>query len=181
MKSIENATSQNPLIQDMASPYVAAAGRNMLYFIDIRFDMETARHIKDQIERATVTRMDEYISIDEILATAKVVNAKTGMTTFVFDPPYARVLFARGINRQNPELKLPEHEIAGPWLISYDLGVKSTQQCYNSSNDEGMRSCCSRAVDTPREDGETDADYYQRMDKLHWQKTVAPAESDIIN
>ncbi|KAM3510125.1 hypothetical protein MY11210_006042 [Beauveria gryllotalpidicola] len=30
--------------------YVAAAGRNRLYFIDTRFDAETAAHIKEQTE-----------------------------------------------------------------------------------------------------------------------------------
>ncbi|KGO47909.1 hypothetical protein PEXP_037960 [Penicillium expansum] len=104
------------------TPYVAAAGQDKLYFIDTRFDTETAKHIKEQIEKAAVTSMEEYIAIDEISATAEVKNSVTGETTFVFDPPYARVLFAKGMNRHNPELKLPEHEPAGDWLVTYDLG-----------------------------------------------------------
>jgi hypothetical protein len=89
------------------TPYVAAAGQDKLYFIDTRFDTETAKHIKEQIEKATVTNMEEYIAIDEISATAELKNSVTGETTFVFDPPYARVLFAKGINRHNPALNLP--------------------------------------------------------------------------
>ncbi|KAF7556643.1 hypothetical protein G7Z17_g1286 [Cylindrodendrum hubeiense] len=104
------------------TPYVAAAGQNHLYFIDTRFDPETAQHVKEQIERASVPGgPDEVINIDEISATAEVKNTLTGETVFVFDPPYARVLFARGINKRNPKLKLPEHEPAGDWLVTYDI------------------------------------------------------------
>jgi hypothetical protein len=104
------------------TPYVAAAGSDKLYFMDTRLNAETAGHIKEQIERALVPKRDEYISIDEFAATAQVKNAMTGETTFVFNPAYARVLFAKGINRKNPKLKLPEHEPAGDWLVTYDLG-----------------------------------------------------------
>ncbi|OOF98423.1 hypothetical protein ASPCADRAFT_205659 [Aspergillus carbonarius ITEM 5010] len=103
------------------TPYVAAAGPNKLYFLDTRFDTQTAKHLKEQIEKATVPNPDEYIAIDEVSATAELKNAVTGETTFVFDPSYARVLFAKGINRKNPETKLPEHEPAGDWLVTYDL------------------------------------------------------------
>ncbi|GAB1191832.1 hypothetical protein APSETT444_001015 [Aspergillus pseudonomiae] len=96
------------------TPYVAAAGPDKLYFIDTRFDPETANHIKTQIEKATVPNPEDYVAIDEILATAEIKNSVTGETTFVFDPLYARVL-------HNPELKLPEHEPAGDWLVTYDL------------------------------------------------------------
>ncbi|PYI02287.1 hypothetical protein BO78DRAFT_472696 [Aspergillus sclerotiicarbonarius CBS 121057] len=78
------------------TPYVAAAGPNNLYFLDTRFDTETAKHMKKQIEKATVPNADEYIAINEVSATAELKNSVTGETTFVFDPPYARVLFARG-------------------------------------------------------------------------------------
>ncbi|PYH79040.1 hypothetical protein BO82DRAFT_376759 [Aspergillus uvarum CBS 121591] len=103
------------------TPYVAAVGPSALYFIDTRFDPKTAQHIKLQIEKASVPHPDEYIAIDEIEATAEVKNRVTGETTFVFDPAYARVLFARGMNRHNPDLKLPEHELAGDWLVTYNL------------------------------------------------------------
>ncbi|PYI34506.1 hypothetical protein BP00DRAFT_423016 [Aspergillus indologenus CBS 114.80] len=103
------------------TPYVAAAGPSALYFIDTRFDPEMAQHIKLQIEKASVPQLDEYIAIDEIEATAEVKNRVTGETTFVFDPRYARVLFARGMNRHNPDLKLPEPEPAGDWLVTYNL------------------------------------------------------------
>ena len=103
------------------TPYVAAAGPNKLYFIDTRFDVETAKHVKEQIEKATIPKPEEYIAIDEISATAELKNSVTSETTFVFDPPYARVMFAKGINRHNPELKLPEPEPAGDWLVTYDL------------------------------------------------------------
>ncbi|KAJ5651162.1 uncharacterized protein N7484_004885 [Penicillium longicatenatum] len=162
-------------------------------------------HIKNQIERATIPIPDEYTAIDEITATAEKRNRKTGETTFVFDPPYARVLFAKGINKRNTELKLPEHEPAGDWLVSYDLDkvsgnnltnrvtkrvVCSNFGCYTDAhcrvpsamnrvdnecdagrNVNAIGSCirlCTKAVDTPKEDGETDASYYERMDKLHW-------------
>lgn len=103
------------------TPYVAAAGPNKLYFIDTRFDAETAKHVKEQIEKATIPKPEEYIAIDEISATAELKNSVTGETTFVFDPLYARVMFAKGMNRHNPELKLPEHEPAGDWLVTYGL------------------------------------------------------------
>ncbi|KAH6999720.1 hypothetical protein EDB80DRAFT_725218 [Ilyonectria destructans] len=109
------------------TPYVAVAGRDQLYFIDTRFDPETAKHVKEQIERASVAGDDEFISIDEISATAEIKNYKTGETTFVFDPLYARVLFAKGMNKHNTELKLPEHEPAGDWLVTYDLDTISTK------------------------------------------------------
>ncbi|WYZ36252.1 hypothetical protein EsH8_XII_000002 [Colletotrichum jinshuiense] len=109
-----------PQIVAPDTPYVAAAGRNSLYFIDTRYDPETAQHIKEQIERATITGPDDVIKIDEITATAEVRNGLTNETLFVFDPPYARVLFAKGINKRNPELKLPEHEPAGDWLVTYN-------------------------------------------------------------
>ncbi|KAK1622816.1 hypothetical protein BDP81DRAFT_440886 [Colletotrichum phormii] len=110
------------------TPYVAAAGKNSLYFIDTRFDPDVAKHIKAQIKRATTAgEPEEFISIDEIEATAEVRNRATGGTVFVFDPVYARVLFAKGINRRNPEIKLPEHEIAGAWLVTYDDGRLTTK------------------------------------------------------
>ncbi|KAH7116483.1 hypothetical protein B0J13DRAFT_653357 [Dactylonectria estremocensis] len=174
------------------TPYVAAAGANQLYFIDTR---------------ATVPgEPDEVISIDEISATAEVRNTLTNETVFVFDPPYARVLFAAGINRLNPKLKLPEHKPAGHWLVTYDIGTSLTTRqpracsdygcrdashCEDQTNgncnlchryriddwcDRGMtnaigvcRPLCNKAVDTPKDHGETDASYYQRMEKLHWK------------
>ncbi|TDZ31623.1 putative 1-alkyl-2-acetylglycerophosphocholine esterase [Colletotrichum spinosum] len=106
-----------PQIVAPDTPYVAATGKKSLYFIDTRFDPDTAKHIKEQIERATTSGgPDQRISIDELSATAQVENAATGETVFVFDPLYARVFFARGINKRNPALKLPEHELAGDWL-----------------------------------------------------------------
>lgn len=102
------------------TPYVAAAGINILYFIDTRFDKDTAQHIKNQIEKAFIPIPDGYTAIDEITATAERKNGN-GETTFVFDPLYARVMFARGINKRNPEIKLPEYELAGDWLVAYDL------------------------------------------------------------
>ncbi|KAJ5889314.1 ankyrin repeat-containing protein [Penicillium tannophilum] len=103
------------------TPFVAATGLNSLYFIDTRLDHDTAQHIKNQIERATIPIPDEYTAIDEIAATAERKNRKTGETTFVFDPVFARVMFARGINKRNPEIKLPEYGPAGDWLVAYDL------------------------------------------------------------
>ncbi|KAH7141121.1 hypothetical protein EDB81DRAFT_692775 [Dactylonectria macrodidyma] len=187
------------------TPYVAAAGQNQLYFIDTRFDPETAKHVKEQIERASVPGgPNEVMNIDEISATAEVKNTLTGETIFIFDPPYARVLFAKGINKRNPELKLPEHEPAGDWLVTYDLGDILTKRrlsgsdygshsngdCIHQTNcncrlchhyravdqcdaplTNDINTChplCHKAVDTPKKDGETDASYYQQMDKLHW-------------
>ncbi|KAJ3495020.1 hypothetical protein NLG97_g3693 [Lecanicillium saksenae] len=148
----------------------------------------------------------EIIHIDEVAATAKCWNIATGNTTFVFDPPYARVIFAAGINRHNPDLKLPEHEPAGFWEVSYDVGSTLNARawfcsdfgCYGPSDclqqtngncdlcheyrvdnecDHGLHNAigicshgiCRKAVDTPKLPGESDAVYYQRMDKLHWQ------------
>ncbi|KAL7974437.1 hypothetical protein HDV63DRAFT_363125 [Trichoderma sp. SZMC 28014] len=120
-------TEFGPQIVAPDTPYVAASSQNSLYFIDTRHDSETAQHIKNQIERAMVARPDEYISIDEIAATAEVKNFN-GETVFTFDPPYARVLFAEGMNRHNPSLKLPEHEPAGDWETTYGLNSLLTKR-----------------------------------------------------
>lgn len=53
------------------SPYIAAAGINKLYFIDKRFDEETAFHIKQQIEHASIPRSGEYIKSNEFEAQPK--------------------------------------------------------------------------------------------------------------
>ncbi|PYH46995.1 uncharacterized protein BP01DRAFT_414881 [Aspergillus saccharolyticus JOP 1030-1] len=103
------------------NPYVAAAGPDKLYFLDTRLNPETAQHIKEQIEKATEPHQDGYIAIDEIAATAKISNKVTKETIFEFDPNYARMLFAWGMNRHNPDFKLPEHEPACDWLVTYDL------------------------------------------------------------
>lgn len=195
------------------SPYVAVAGQKQLYFIDTRHHPDTAAHIKNQIEKASVTEDDEHIFIDEIEVTAEVRNGITGETTFVFDPPYARVIFASVFNRANPSLKLPVHGPPGDWRVDYepqgslekrvtsclDYGCYSRSDCLvQSSNNCGLchtsrvdnycivgqsnaigicHPLCDRKVDTPRMDGETDADYYQRMDKLHWGgETISDAE-----
>ena len=186
------------------TPYIAASGPDRLYFIDTRHTPKTAQHIKTQIERAMVGHPEEYISLDEFAATAEVKNSTSGETIFVFDPPYARVLFARGMNRHNPSLKLPEHQPAGDWEVTYaldnilmnrantcsDHGCYSIGDCrrittlyctichhYRVDNEcdagqvNSLGGCirvCSIAADAAREDGETDASYYQRMDKLHW-------------
>jgi hypothetical protein len=68
------------------TPYVTAAGPDKLYFIDTRFDTETAKHVKEQIEKATVHNPEKYIAIDEDLATAELKKSVTGETTFVFEP-----------------------------------------------------------------------------------------------
>ncbi|KAG9257631.1 uncharacterized protein F5Z01DRAFT_646558 [Emericellopsis atlantica] len=187
------------------SPYVAVAGQKQLYFLDTRHHPDTAAHIKNQIEKASVTKDDELIFIDEIEVTAEVRNGITGETTFVFDPPYARVIFAATFNRANPDLKLPVHGPPGDWRVEYEpqdsleKGATSCLHygCHTSSDDlvqsnsrvdnyctvgqSNARGICSplcgRKVDTPRMDGETDADYYQRMDKLHWgDETISDAE-----
>ncbi|KAK2023780.1 hypothetical protein LX32DRAFT_667144 [Colletotrichum zoysiae] len=116
-----------PQIVAPDTPYVAAVGQNRLYFLDTRFDPETAKHIKEQIERATIVGPYDVIKIDEIAATAEVRNVQTNDTLFVFDPIYARVLFAKGINRRNPALQLPEHEPSGDWLVTYDASHPLTK------------------------------------------------------
>jgi hypothetical protein len=118
-------TEYGPQVVEPDTGYVAASAPDKLYFIDTRQDPETAAHIKEQIDRAAVPRsMDEYTSIDEISGTAEIRNSKTGETIFVFDPAYARVLFARGINKRNPRIKLPEHPPAGDWEVTYDLAKR---------------------------------------------------------
>lgn len=121
-------TKWGPQIIAPDTPYVAAAGQNILYFIDTRIDAETALHMKRQLESAFVSRAEEHIRINEFTATAERVNADTGETTFTFDPLYARVLFAKGINRHNPEIKLPEYELRGDWLVTYDLDTILTKE-----------------------------------------------------
>ncbi|KAJ5817964.1 hypothetical protein N7447_007972 [Penicillium robsamsonii] len=114
-------TEFGPQVVAPDTPYVAAAGPDKLHFIDTRFDTETAKRMKEHIEKATVPEPNEYIAIDEILATAEVKPRVAGETTFVLDLAHARMLFAKGMNRHNPELKLPEFESAGDWLMTYDL------------------------------------------------------------
>lgn len=142
------------------TPYVAAAGKNHLYFLDTRFDPETAGHIKEQIERAMVPKPDEYFFIDEIAVTAELKNGVTNETTFVFDPPYARVLFASGINMRNPSLKLPEHEPAADWLRTYDLESVTAAVASLASTKEKRRSCsdysCSSSADCERQTAAND-------------------------
>ncbi|KAL7903133.1 hypothetical protein HDV63DRAFT_363124 [Trichoderma sp. SZMC 28014] len=122
------STESGPQIIAPDTPYVAAAGQNILYFIDTRLNAEIAEHIKQQLENAFVSGPDEYISIDELTATAEKKNYKTGETTFVFDPLYARVLFAKGINKRNPEIKLVEHKIGGgDWVMAYEFDTKSSR------------------------------------------------------
>ncbi|CAK7216015.1 hypothetical protein SBRCBS47491_002687 [Sporothrix bragantina] len=114
------------------TPYVAAAGLDKLYFIDTKYDNETAAHIKEQIQWAMLPNPDEVISIDEEKATAAIKKASTKEVVFEFDPIYARVFFARFMNRQNPSLKLPEHEEGGDWLVTYNVGnifERDTQAC----------------------------------------------------
>ncbi|KAJ5136314.1 hypothetical protein N7448_004868, partial [Penicillium atrosanguineum] len=102
------------------TPYVAAARPDKLYFIDTRFDAETAKHVKEQIERATVPKPEEwdfsYGGIEKLCDRRNDIRVRPTPP-----PPYARVLFAKGINRRKPELKVPEHESAGDWLVTYDL------------------------------------------------------------
>lgn len=113
-------TKFGPRIVSPDTPYVAAAGRNLLYFLDTRFDERTALHIKTQIEAAYIPRPEEHIFIDEFKATAERRTAATKETVFTFDPVYARVLFAEGINKRNAEIKLPEYELGGgDWLVKY--------------------------------------------------------------
>lgn len=87
-------------------------GSNKSFFIDTRFGGETARHVKEQTEIATVPNPEKYISIDEVSAAAKLRSSVTGKTTLVFDAPYARVPFAKGISKCDPGLQLREHEPA---------------------------------------------------------------------
>jgi hypothetical protein len=76
-----------------------------------------------------VPNPEEHIAIDEFTGTAKTRNAKTRETTFTFDPVFARVLFAKGINKRNPEMKLVEHKIGGgDWLVAYELDKTSKSQ-----------------------------------------------------
>ena len=103
------------------SPYVAAVGRNQLYFIDTKFDVDTARDMKENLENLHSYEPDTYLFIDEIAATAERRRSGTRETVFVFNPVYARVFFAEGMNRRNPSLQLPVHEEPGDWVVTYDL------------------------------------------------------------
>ncbi|KAK2046788.1 hypothetical protein LZ31DRAFT_612713 [Colletotrichum somersetense] len=135
----------SPQIVAPDTPYVDAVGRNRLYFLNTRFDPETSKHIKEQIERATIVGPCDVIKIDETTATAEVRNVQTNETLFVFDTPYARVRFAKGINRRSAALKFPEHEPSGDWLVTYDV-----------SHSNGIGYCiplCNKGVDAPKEDG----------------------------
>jgi hypothetical protein len=189
-------TDMGPRIVSPDTPYVAAAGRHHLYYIDMRFSPEDAAHIKAQVEHAWTMKGDEHHFVDEIEATAEKRNA-AGEVVFVFDPPYARVLFADFINRHNPDIKLPEHGPAGERLVSYRPGdegnqLETREACeacsfgradnkYAVGNPDSTgisHPLCGKKVDTARFEGETDANYYRRMDKLHWgdKKVRIPGE-----
>ncbi|CZT21384.1 uncharacterized protein RCC_07247 [Ramularia collo-cygni] len=210
------------------TPYAAACAQNAIYFIDQRYDVESALHIKEQLENLIADKNGHWF-IDEIDATAERRDAD-GKTIFKFNPAYARVFFAESMNSRNPSLNLPVHEPAGDWMVVYDtknaqvggkakrigtginprenatvtlddflqkrddcedLGCNSNEECHNKDRkcdscdmgrldnhcrDGGLVNAvgicvsetCKAAVDTPRFEGESDADYYQRMDKLHW-------------
>lgn len=128
-------TELGPQIVTPDTPYVAAAGRSRLYFIDTRFDAATAQHVKEQIELATVGEKDSCIYIDDITATAESRNKATGETV-AFDPVFARIFFARIMNKNNPSLSLPEPERGpvGDWLVTYNAeGVREDDEdmcCY---------------------------------------------------
>lgn len=125
------------------TPYVAAAGPDSLYFIDTRYDNETATHIKEQIEWAMLPNKDEHFFIDEIAATASVRKSDTKEVVFEFDPPFARVFFARFMNKQNPSLQLPEHKDGGDWVVNYNIGSLFKERDILACSDHG----CSSASD----------------------------------
>ncbi|OAA56760.1 hypothetical protein ISF_07276 [Cordyceps fumosorosea ARSEF 2679] len=107
------------------TPYVAVSGTNKLYYIDTRFNTDTASHIKEQVEWAAAPRPGSYIAIDDVAATASVKDVSTNETLFDFNPAYARVLFASILNKNNPSLALPVHEPAGDWEVTYGEGAQS--------------------------------------------------------
>ncbi|KAJ5356474.1 hypothetical protein N7517_011083 [Penicillium concentricum] len=100
------------------TPYVAVAGPDKLLFIDNWFEIETAKRMKEHIEKATVPNPDEYIAIDEVLATAEDVVCKGDEQA---QP-----------GRRNLDLKLPEFESAGEWLVTYDLDNIPTERADNA-------------------------------------------------
>lgn len=65
----------------------------------------------------------------------------TNETLFVFDPPYARLFFASGMNKKNPALKLPEHEHPGDWMKTYDLGRRLSIRADLPCEDDKFRDC----------------------------------------
>ncbi|CAK7202068.1 hypothetical protein SEUCBS139899_004788 [Sporothrix eucalyptigena] len=164
------------------TPYVAVAGLDKLYFIDTKYDNETAAHIKEQIQWATVPNPDEIFTFDFEKATAAVQNAATKEVVFEFDPPFARVFFARFLNRQNPTLQLPEHEEGGDWLVTYNVGnvfERAAEACSdhgcNSASDckpHNCESCHHARVDNECEHPITNA--VGACHKKHCVKAVDP-------
>lgn len=106
------------------TPYVAAAGRDGLYFIDIRNSEEEAAHIKEQIEQASVPRKGSITRVDEKTGHVQNVLAATGEVLFTFDPEYAKIFFASLLNDFDPQLDLEEPEPAGDQLVIYDLETR---------------------------------------------------------
>lgn len=90
----------------------AACAQNAIYFIDLRYDIESARHIKQQLERLVSDDPKGHYYIDEVDAIAERRDAD-GKTVFAWNPAYARVLFAESLNEKDPDLKLPVHDPAG--------------------------------------------------------------------
>jgi hypothetical protein len=110
-----------PQIVAPDTPYVAAAGRNRLYFIDTRHTREDAAHIKEQIEQASVPRHNNRVEVNERTGLVQNIDAATGKVLFTFDPTYARVLFAHLLNAFNAEFEIPVHSPAGDQLVTYDV------------------------------------------------------------
>ncbi|SMR62955.1 unnamed protein product [Zymoseptoria tritici ST99CH_3D1] len=83
------------------TPYAAACAQNAIYFIDLRYDIGSARHIKQQLERLVSDDPKGHYYIDEVDAIAERRDAD-GKTVFAWNPAYARVLFADSMNEKNP-------------------------------------------------------------------------------
>ncbi|KAB5551368.1 hypothetical protein GE09DRAFT_1125934 [Coniochaeta sp. 2T2.1] len=69
----------NPLLSSSGSPTFQEEYRSSSYVpevIDTRASPEKARYIEEQIERATVPELDEYISIDKVAATVGVEECR---------------------------------------------------------------------------------------------------------
>jgi hypothetical protein len=107
------------MIKAPDTPYVARGGRKQLDFLDTRHDPETAIHVKEQIERASVAAPDEILWTDVNTVTAGLKKAD-GRVVFTWDPPYGRVLWAHLFNELRPELNLPLHAPARGWEVTYN-------------------------------------------------------------
>ena len=149
-------------------PILPLPERNYLYFIDERFDIDEASFIKKQIEMSIPLDKEGHIYFDDEKVIVERRDSQN-KTFFTFSPAYGRVWFAETFNKIRPD---PQR---GNWLAHYEIPKTLTDEDKARKDvrlddiELGNKETSGRAIDVPRYQDETDAQYYKRMDDLHWR------------